>query len=229
MDLKRQVATVAVEWIESGMVVGLGSGSTAKIVIDLLGEKIRAGHLKNIVGIPTSNATAAQARALGIALAELGDYAKLDLAIDGADEVDGRLNLIKGWGGALVREKLVEIYAKRLVIVVDETKLVKQLGTRGPLPVEVAQFAWQAQANWLADTLNCSVTLRLDGTEPYLSDNQNFILHCAFEHGISDPYLIRDSLMDRPGVVGHGLFLDLAADVLIATASGVKHLRREDL
>lgn len=226
MNLKKQVAVKAVECIESGMVVGLGTGSTTKFVVELLGEKIRTGQLKNIVGIPTSNATTAQAKALNIRLGELADYTKLDVAIDGADEVDHNLNLIKGWGGALVREKLVELYAERLIIVVDESKLVEQLGTHGPLPVEVIQFAWQAQANWLVDILGCTVTRRMDGSKPYITDNQNFILHCNFQNGISDPYAVRGCLTDRPGLVGHGLFLDMATDVLVATTNGVKQLIR---
>lgn len=226
MNLKKQVAVKAVECIESGMVVGLGTGSTTKFVVELLAKKIRTSQLKNIVGIPTSNATAEQAKALGIQLGDLADYTKLDVAVDGADEVDHNLNLIKGWGGALVREKLVEIYAERLIIVVDESKLVEQLGTHGPLPVEVTQFAWQAQANWLADILGCTVTRRMDGSKPYLTDNQNFILHCNFQNGISDPYAVRGCLADRPGLVGHGLFLDMATDVLVATTNGVKQLIR---
>jgi len=224
---KRQVAEAAVELIEDGMVVGLGSGSTARIFVELLGQKIRAGELKDIVGIATSKATAKQAKALEIRQGNLSDYSKLDIAIDGADEVDPNLNLVKGWGGALVREKLVEIYAERLVIVVDESKLVGCLGTHGPLPVEVTQFAWQTQAKWLADTLECEVRRRMAEEKPYLTDNMNFILCCDFADGIADPYTVRRHLMiDRPGLVGHGLFLDMATDVLVSTGSGVKRLQR---
>ncbi len=226
MNPKKQVAAAAIELVESNMIVGLGTGSTTKFFLDFLSEKIRRGQLKNIIGISTSKATAAQATALGIQLGDLADYAKLDIAIDGADEVDHNLNLLKGWGGALVREKLVEIYAERLVIVVDESKLVERLGTRGPLPIEVTPFGWQAQAAWLADTLACSVTRRENGTAPYLTDNQNFILCCAFDEGIADPYLIREHLADRPGLVGHGLFLDMATAILVSTPTGIKTLKR---
>ena len=227
-NTKTLAALAALDLVESSMVLGLGSGSTAKIFVDLLGERIKAGHLDHIVGVPTSEATKRQAISLGIPLGQLADFQKLDIAIDGADEVDPNLNLTKGWGGALVREKLVEIYAERLVIVVDETKLVQRLGTRGPIPIEVAQFGWQAQAIWLQNTLRCNVKRRMDGDKPYVTDNQNFILSCTFPEGVVDPYGVSDRLANRPGFVGHGLFLDMATDILVGTTTGVQHrLRRK--
>jgi ribose 5-phosphate isomerase A len=226
IDAKKQVAAAAIDLLESGMVVGLGSGSTASWFIYLLGEKIRQGHLKTIVGVATSRSTADQAAALGIPLRDLADFSSLDIAVDGADEVDPALNLLKGWGGALVREKLVALHARRLVIVVDDRKLVERLGTRGPLPIEVIPFAWQAQAHWLEQILGCQVTQRQVNGKPYLTDNQNVILDCAYENGISDPYQIEDILANRPGVVGHGLFLDMASDILVRTSKGIKTLQR---
>lgn len=224
---KVQVARQAVEYIQNGMVLGLGSGSTTQIAINLIGNKIQQGELKDIVAVPTSKATEIQARSVGILLKDLSNYTHLDLAIDGADEVDPQLNLIKGWGGALVREKLVEIYAQRFIIIVDQSKLVPQLGTRGPLPVEVTPFGWQAQAKWLSKVLACRVSLRKEGPVPYLTDNQNFILNCKFAEGIKDAYHIQQSLVGRPGIVGHGLFLDMATDVLIAGVDGIQHLTKQ--
>jgi ribose 5-phosphate isomerase A len=208
------------------MVIGLGTGSTAQYLISLVGKKLQSGELRDIVAVPTSEATTAQATALGIPLSDLGYYTKLDLAIDGADEVDPSLNLIKGWGGALIREKLVGLYTSRFVIMVDESKLVDRLGTHGPLPVEVVPFAWQVQADWLVGQLGCRVELRRQGEQPYLTDNQNFILNCYFEGGMVDAYAVQSQLINRPGLVGHGLFLDMATDVLIGRPGGVERRRR---
>jgi len=144
LKLKRQAAAKAVEFVSSNMIIGLGTGSTTRLAVDMIGAQVQSGVLKNIVAIPTSEATAEQARAWGISLGDLADYPQLDLAIDGADEVSPDLNLTKGWGGALVREKLVELHTAWLIIIVDELKLVQKLGTRGPLPVEVTPFAWRA-------------------------------------------------------------------------------------
>jgi len=222
--LKRQAAEEAIKFVADGMVVGLGTGSTTRFAVEAIGRRVRAGDLRRIVGIPTSEATAAQARALGIPLGTLAEHPHLDIAIDGADEVDPRLNLIKGWGGALVREKLVEMHADRFVVIVDESKLVSRLGTRGPLPVEVTPFGWEAQARWLADRLGCEVSLRMAGNAPYLTDNRNYILHCTFAGGITDPYAVEGALAGRTGLVGHGLFLGMATDVLAAMRGGVRHL-----
>ncbi|MEM7347909.1 MAG: ribose 5-phosphate isomerase A [Chloroflexota bacterium] len=225
-DTKTLAATAALDLLQNNQVVGLGSGTTSKIFVDLLGERLRNGTLSNIVGVPTSEATRKQASDLGIPLGDLADFDKLDIAIDGADEVDTALNLTKGWGGALVREKLVEIYAERFVIIVDESKIVDRLGTRGPIPVEVVQFGWEAQATWLRETLQCVVQRRMNNDMPYITDNHNFILSCTFPEGIVDPYLVSNYLSNRPGLVGHGLFLDMATDVLVGSDSGIQHLRR---
>lgn len=222
--LKAEAAQKAVEFINNGMIVGLGTGSTTRYAVDMLGEKVRSGQLQNIVGIPTSEATAKQAETWGIALGDLIDYPRLDIAIDGADEVSPSLDLTKGWGGALVREKLVEMHAERLIIIVDESKLVQKLGTRGPLPIEVTPFAWQMQARWLEKTLKCTVNRREDGGKVYITDNQNYILHCHFTAGIDNPAGVSQMLAGRTGVVGHGLFLNMASDVLVAAKDGIRHL-----
>ncbi len=224
--LKARAAAQAVEAIADGMVVGLGTGSTTRFAVDMIGERVQSGALKDILGVPTSEATAQQATALGIPLVSLADVPRIDVAIDGADEVDPQLNLTKGWGGALVREKLVEMHAERLIIIVDDSKLVRKLGTRGPLPVEVTPFGWEIQARWLAETLGCRVERRMDDGSPYITDNRNFILHCHFSAGIDDPSAVAQALAGRTGVVGHGLFLNMATDVIVAAPDGIRRMRR---
>ena len=225
-QLKAQAAAKAVTFVADGMVLGLGTGSTTRYAVDMIGEKVKSGALKNIVGIPTSEATARQATAWGIPLGDLADYPRIDLAIDGADEVSPALDVTKGWGGALVREKLVEMHAERLVIIVDSGKMVEKLGTRGPLPVEVTPFGWQVQVRWLAEKLGCRVERRETDGEPFVTDNQNYILHCFFSGGIDDPHAVHRALAGRTGIVGHGLFLDMVTDVIVAAPSGIRHLRR---
>jgi ribose 5-phosphate isomerase A len=224
--LKRMAAESAVDLVQSGMVVGLGHGSTARHVVDVIGERLSSGTLKGIVGVPTSEQTMAQAQALGIPLASLVEHPVLDLAIDGADEVDPDLNLIKGLGGALLREKIVEYAARRFAVVVDESKLVGRLGTRGPLPIEVTQFAWEAHAHWL-ESLDCRAELRREGDGmPFVTDNNNYIIHCTFPGGISDSVTLARSLIERPGVLEHGLFLGMATEVAVAGIDGVRMIKR---
>ena len=226
-DLKREAARQALTYVEDGMLLGLGSGSTLKIFVDLLGQKMQQGEFKDIVGVPASEATAAQARQLGISLTSLDETPRLDLVVDGADEVDPDLNLIKGLGKALLREKIVEIHAERFVVIVDETKLVSLLGTKGPLPVEIVPFAAQASIRWL-NTLGCraEMWMRDDGS-PWITDNGNYLARCWFPDGIADPYQLARTLADRPGVVEHGLFLDMASLVVVAAEGGVRLLTRE--
>jgi ribose 5-phosphate isomerase A len=224
--LKREAAERAVDFVQSGMVLGLGSGSTANFAIDCIGVRHRSGALRDIVGVPTSEATAARARRLGIPLTTLVEHPVLDLVVDGADEVDPELNLIKGLGGALLREKIVEIAARRFVVVVDESKLVDRLGTRGPLPVEVTQFAWEVHARWLAG-LGCRPELRRESSgAPYVTDNGNYIVHCTFPAGIPDPAGLARTLIERPGIVEHGLFLGMATDVVVAGSHGIRLMAR---
>jgi ribose 5-phosphate isomerase A len=225
MNLKALAAEQAISYVRDGMALGLGTGSTTGYFIDLLGERLQAGALANIVGVPTSTATAERARSWGIPLATLAQQPRLDLAVDGADEVDPDLNLIKGLGRALVREKIVEIHADRFVVVVDESKVVEQLG-KGPLPVEVVQFGVEAHLTWL-NTLDCQADLWLekDGS-PIVTDNHNFLALCRFPEGIADAYALNRELLMRPGIVDHGLFLDLATDVIVAAAEGLRVLER---
>jgi ribose 5-phosphate isomerase A len=226
MDLKRMAAGRALELVQDGMCLGLGSGTTTSIFIDLLGESYQHGMLRNISGVPTSLASSEKARGYGIPLVSLEDYPALDLAVDGADQVDPQLNLIKGLGKALLREKIVEIHARRLVIVVDDSKLVPRLGSLGPLPVEVAPFEVQVQLRWL-QTLGCQAELWLDKAGiPLVTENHNNLVRCWFDGGIPDPYALNRLLADRPGVVENGLFLDMADLVIVGSAKGLRELKR---
>ena len=222
MTAKEQAAAKALEFVRSGMVLGLGSGSTSKIFVDMLGEKMKSGELENIVGISTSEATAAQAKALGIPLSTIDEHGVIDLAVDGADEVDPDLQLVKGWGRALLREKMVEIHAKELVIIVDDSKLVERLGTRDFIPVEVVQFGYGATIRWMNESLEgCRAELWNEDGEPVVTDNGNFLVKLFCKDGVEDPYILADMLAIRPGVVEHGLFLDLATKVVVAGEDGV--------
>ncbi len=226
MDLKRQAAEKALEYVRSGMVLGLGSGTTSRQFIDLLGERLASGELGEIQGVPTSENTAAQARALGIPLTTLAEHEALDLAFDGADDVDPHLNLIKGLGRAALREKIIEIHARRFVVIVDESKLVSRLGERNPLPVEILQFEAAAHVRWLK-SLGCRAELWLepDGS-PVLTDDGNYLALCWFPGGIVDPYALDRELCSRPGVLGHGMFLDMADIVIVAGSGGIQILER---
>jgi len=223
VNLKKAAAEWAAALIEDGMVVGLGTGSTASLILEPLAARIRQGL--RIVGIPTSERTAEQARALGIPLSTLTDHARVDLTIDGADEVEiGTLNLIKGRGGALLREKIVASASARLVIVADESKLVERLG-RGVVPVEVVPFEWQSTARRI-ESLGASPALRLrpDGGA-FVTDGGHYILDCAFGPISSAGSLDRE-LNDIVGVVEHGLFLGLTDQVGVGRAGGVEVLAR---
>lgn len=228
---KYKAARRALDYVRDGMTLGLGSGSTAAHFVDLLGEQIRSGSLHEIRGVPTSEATANQARALSIPIISLsssnpGGEPRLDLAIDGADEVDPSLNLIKGLGRALLREKVVEIHAERLIIMVDETKMVPRLGTRGPLPVEIIPFEAETHVRWL-NTLGCRAELWVeeDGS-PVITDNNNYLVRCWFERGISDVYDLARRLAERPGIVEHGLFLDMTTLVIVAGEQSTRIIER---
>jgi ribose 5-phosphate isomerase A len=223
--LKRQAGEKAVEAIRSGMVVGLGTGSTAVHAVRALGELLRAGRLRDIVAIPTSEATAADARAWGIPLTTLSAHPVIDVTIDGADEIDPQLNLIKGLGGALLREKIVAVASRRVIIISDDRKLVQRLGTRAPLPVEVIPFAQRPVADYLAG-LGARVVLRGDAAEePFITDEGNLILDCHFDGGIGDAAALATAVRAQPGVVEHGLFLGLAAEAIIAAPDGIHTLQ----
>ncbi len=225
-ELKRMVAAAALEQVRDGITLGLGTGSTTRFFVEMLGQKVQAGELQDIRGVPTSEATASLARAMGIPLVSLDDVSKLDLAVDGADEVAPDLGLIKGLGKALLREKIVEIHAERLVIIVHEAKLSPRLGTLAPLPVEIAPFAAGATVRWL-NTLGCRAELWLDEQgQPYVTDNSHYLARCWFEEGIPDPDHLARVLSQRPGVMDHGLFLHMADEVLVASGQGVRSLQR---
>ncbi len=227
-EQKRRAAERAVEYVEDGMVLGLGTGSTARHVLEVLAERRRAGELQRIVGVPTSRETSRLARELGIPLTSLEDEPRLDLAIDGADEVAPDLSLIKGLGGALLWEKIVATASDRLVIVVDEGKLVNRLGERAPLPVEVVPFGWTTHLAFL-DLLGAHPTLRrsADGT-PFTTDGGHYLLDCRFDDGILEPDRIERELSQRVGVVETGLFLHMAEVVVVGSSSGVRVLTQEE-
>jgi ribose 5-phosphate isomerase A len=223
-QLKIAAAESAVTRVTDGLIVGLGSGSTAAFAVAAIGRRVREGL--RIVGIPTSERTAAQARELGIPLSSLAEQPQVDITIDGADEVEeGNLNLIKGHGGALLREKIVASASKKLVIIVHGSKLVNHLGAHDPVPAEVIPFGWQVTARHLAD-LGAKPSLRRnpDG-EPYHSDGGNFILDCTFESIASADTLARE-LDHVVGLVEHGLFIGLTSEVHVAESSGVRILNR---
>ena len=221
---KRAAAMAAVAMVEDGMVVGLGTGSTAAFAIDGLIGRVRDGL--RIVAIPTSERSARQARDGGIALTDFAHHAKLDLTIDGADEIArDTLDLIKGLGGALLREKIVAAASERLVIIADESKLVSGLGGSVPVPVEIAVFGWETTARRLT-RLGASAVLRkqVDGAA-FRTDGGNFILDCDFGP-IADPVRLEQDLSGTVGVIETGLFIGIASAALVATASGIVHLHR---
>ncbi len=225
--MKRKAAERAVTFIHSGQVVGLGEGSTANLAIRHLAELLRLGRLTDIVCIPTSLQVERLAQELAIPLTSFEDHQIIDITIDGADEVDHEMNLIKGGGGALLREKIVAQATRREIIVVDETKCSAALGTNWAAPVEVMPFGWQSQRNFLK-SLGADVTLRLLGNgQPFETDQGNVILDSNFGP-ISNPVELSERLSRRAGIVEHGLFLNLATDVIEAGAIGIRHIKHEE-
>jgi ribose 5-phosphate isomerase A len=229
-DQKRQAAYKAMEFVRNGMAIGLGTGSTMAYFIDLLGQKVNSGELDQISIVPTSIKTAHRAEELGIPMRNLSDVAWLDLAVDGADEVDPQLNLIKGMGRSLLREKIVELYARKFIVIVDESKLVNRLGTRSPLPVEIVPFEAEIHIRWL-NTLGLRAELWLnDDNGPVTTDNGNYLALCYFTHlnpaGIQDPSRLSAQIKSHTGIVEHGLFLDMASLVVVAQSSGIRILER---
>jgi ribose 5-phosphate isomerase A len=225
IGLKQQAAERAVEFIESGMVIGLGHGSTTIFAVRRIAELFQAGTLKEILGVPCSTQVEAEARKLGIPLTTLEEHPVIDLTIDGADEVDPNLDLIKGAGGALLLEKIVAQASRREIIVIDESKLSPALGTHRALPVEVTPFGWRTQVVYI-ETLGARVSVRQTNKEiPFKTDQGNLILDCTFGP-IEQPALLGALLSGRAGIVEHGLFLGLATDVIVGGAEGVRHLTR---
>jgi len=221
-ELKRRVAEVAAALVPDGIVVGLGSGSTAHLFVEALAARVRAGL--RMIGVPTSEATAELARSGGITLATLEEQPQLDMVIDGADEVDPELNLIKGLGGALLREKIVASSTKNLVIIVDDRKLVRQLGERVPIPVEIVPFGWRRTEKELGN-LGARPVQRMTGTEPYLTDGGHFILDCWFDP-THDLKMLAPAIKALTGVVEHGLFLHMASRVLVGYPDRVETISR---
>jgi ribose 5-phosphate isomerase A len=219
-QLKAAAAESAAALVKDGMIVGLGSGSTAALAVNALCKRVREGL--RITAIPTSEDTARQARALGIPLTSLAEVSEIELTIDGADEVEQKtLNLIKGHGGALLREKIVASVTKRLVIVVDEGKIVDRLAAKFAVPVEVVQFGWQAASRKL-ETLGARPVLRQSSNgKPFISDGGHYILDCAFPPAVDAPSLAKE-LDHVVGVVEHGIFIGFASEVHVASASGVR-------
>jgi len=232
-ELKKQVGYKAVDdYVRSGMVIGLGTGSTAYFAVERVGQKLRSGELENIVAIPTSQRTKEQAESLGIPLATLDTHPVLDVAIDGADAVDPSLDLIKGGGGAHFREKIVEAAAKTFIVIVDDSKLCSSLGPSFPVPVEVVPFCHEytiRQIESLPALQGCKAVLRLgsaannkqDGTEPAVTDNGNYIVDLHFTKAIKDPAAAAAQLKSTVGVVEHGLFIGMASVVVIAGKDGI--------
>jgi ribose 5-phosphate isomerase A len=222
--LKQDAAEYAVQFVQPGMIVGLGTGSTAIFATRRIGELLRDGTLKDITGFATSQATWQEAQRLGIPLVDPADLAHIDLTIDGADEVDPQFNLIKGGGGALFREKIVAQASAREIIVVDDSKLSPCLGTLHTLPVEVSAFGWHSQLGYL-ESLGARATIRKnsDGSQ-FVTDSGNMILDCDFGP-IADPVDLANKLGARAGIIEHGLFLGITSDLIVAAETGVRHLR----
>ncbi len=222
---KRAAAVHAVDEIRPGMVVGLGTGSTAAHAVRELAARLADGRLTGIIGVPTSEGTARIARECGVPLSTLDEHPDVDVTIDGADEVDPELDLIKGLGGALLREKLVAYASRRVIIAIDFGKRVDRLGTNAPVPVEVVRFGWTATKMRL-EKLGARATLRPSGSdEPFVTDEGHYILDCRFGP-IADKIRLAEAIRAQPGVVEHGLFLGIAARVIAASPDGIEELTR---
>jgi ribose 5-phosphate isomerase A len=220
----KTAAEAAAALVEDGQIVGLGSGSTATLAIGVLGQRVAEGL--RMIGIPTSEQTEREARRVGIPLSTLAEHDRVDVTIDGADEVErGSLNLLKGRGGALLREKIVATASAHLIVVVDETKLVDRLGARGPVAVEVVPFGWHATAKRL-QSLGARVVRRTTRErEPFVPDGGHYILDCVFGV-IDDAEELQRQLDGTVGVVEHGLFLGMASRVIVGGSGGVRLLQR---
>ena len=223
--LKRMAAEAAAEQVTGGMVVGLGTGSTAEHVVDILAEKVAGQYLGDIACVPTSASTEQRARAGGLRIVSLAEVETLDLAIDGADEIGPNLDLIKGLGGAFLREKLVESRARRFIVVADDSKLVEKLGTQAPVPVEIA-----APDDLLSALMEfgCTPKLRYADARPFVTDNGNQVVDCFFRGGIDAPEELATALDAMEGILAHGLFLGMASEAFVGSAEdGVQHLVAE--
>jgi len=226
--LKQQAAERAVQSVASGMVVGLGHGSTAAFAVRRIADLLQAGELHDLRGVPCSSAVERMARELGIPLTTLEESPRIDLTIDGADEVTPRREIIKGGGGALLREKIVAQASRREIIVVDASKLSPHLGAHSAVPVEVLEFGWRTQVAYLEELGGLpSLRTEPDGA-PFRTDQGNLILDCDFGI-IRHPAALAARLQARAGIVAHGLFLGLATEVIIADETGIKVLTNNDI
>lgn len=221
LNLKQLAGEYAASFVKYGMKVGLGTGSTVYWTIQKLGERVKEGLA--FQAVPTSKETEVLAKQLNISLISLNDVQSLDLTIDGADEIDANLQLIKGGGGALLREKIVATSSKELIIIADESKLVTHLGTF-PVPVEIIPFSWK-QTERKIQSLGCQTTLRLKNNETFITDNKNMIIDCIFPHNISNPANIHTQLKMITGVVETGLFVNMTSKAIIGTENGIKELK----
>ncbi len=224
-DLKRLAAEKAALFLDGVRVLGLGTGSTAALFVDVVGEMVQSGALGDLVAIPTSVATENQARDLEIPLSDLESHPRVDVTVDGADEVSRELDLIKGMGGALAREKIVAGASRELIIVVDDSKLVNALGEKSPLPVEVLPFGWKTIELRLQE-VGAEPHLRRQDGEPFATDQGNYILDCIFPAGIVDAGATAQTIDSIPGVVAQGMFLRMAERVVVAGEGGVRILER---
>jgi ribose 5-phosphate isomerase A len=224
--LKEQAARRAVEFVQSGMIVGLGHGSTAFFAVKRIAELMRSGKLRDIRGVPCSQKVHDDARKLGIPLTTLNKHPVIDLTIDGADEVDRHLNLIKGGGGALLREKIVAQASLCEIIIVGESKISPVLGTRCAVPIEVAPFGWQSHIFFL-EKLGAEVKPRRYSDEKFFKTDQGNIILDANFGPIGDPSKLAADLKARAGVIEHGLFIRVATDVIVAGKGGLRHLERD--
>lgn len=217
-EMKKIVAEKAVDtFVKDGMNVGLGTGSTAYFAIKRIGQLVADGY--DLTCVATSVQSENLARESGIRVVDLDEVDKLDVTIDGADEVDPKMQLVKGLGGALLREKIVAAATVREVIIVDESKLVEKLGTKAPLPVEVLRFGHE-HTRYALERQGCKPELRMRDGEPFVTDGGNYIYDCRFPEGISNPFFLESRIDVIPGVVENGLFLNTAFDVLVSRQDG---------
>lgn len=224
-ELKKMAALEAVKHVKSNMVLGLGTGSTTKYALEEIGRLIKTKELSSIVGVPSSVQTEMLSRKFGIPLTSTNDHPRIDLTIDGADEVDKYLNLIKGGGGALLREKVIAQNSKMNIIIIDESKLSTKLGEKWAVPIEVLEFALESERIFLEE-LGAKVKIRMDSSgNPFTTDEGNKILDANFGV-IQNPFELDGKLSSRAGIVEHGLFIHLATKIIIASKDGVKFLEK---
>lgn len=216
---KRAAAESAAALVTSGAVVGLGTGSTAAIAIEELGRRLREGEVADISGVPTSNASHRLGLECGIPIADIESTPVIDITIDGADEIDPLQRVLKGGGGALLREKIVAARSRRWVIIGDSTKVVDRLGSRYPIPIEVVKFGWSAHADALRAMGAVAVLRQGTGEAPFVTDEGHYIIDARFPHGLDDPEGLARAMRNRPGVVETGLFLGFRPEVIIGRAA----------